>query len=419
MKLLVVSQYFWPEPFRINDICDGLVARGHQVDVLTSLPNVPQGTFYAGYGWCQKGPTEHNGVRIDRVRVVPRGKGGGLRWILNCGSFALNSLLHLPKLRKQGYDAIFVFENSPVSQILPAKRLAKKMGIPNIIFVLDIWPESMYFLLGMGEDGRQSPLKKMSYNLSKWLYQSGDMLLISSEGFAEKLRSMGIDGEIRFFPNYAELPRTSENAVISRGELGIHDADFVVGFAGNVGKAQGLDKLVAAASRDSDGNRKYLVVGDGSELAVLRQFAQDAGVADRFVFTGWVDGADVPGYLACCDAVLVSLENHEVLNLTVPAKLQTYMNAAKPVIAFLNGAGADVVNAANCGVTAKAGDVDALCAAMDKLACKSKSELALLGENGRRYCAQHYDREMILDKLVQYLEEAIAAKKAGSAQTNK
>ena len=407
MKLLVVSQYFWPENFRINDICDGLVERGHSVDVLTSLPNVPQGRFYDGYGWFKRGPKEHKGIGIERVGVIRRGSGGGLRWMLNCASFAVNSLFHLPKLRKNDYDAVFVFANSPVTKILPAKRFAKVKKIPNVIFILDIWPESMFFLLGMKEKGKETFFKKTSRAVSRWLYRSGDLLLVSSKGFEGKLRDMGLDNEIAYFPNYAEPFKLEKNDDISRKKLGLLKEDFVVGFAGNVGRAQGLDKLIEAAAENRNGGIKYLIVGDGSELDDIKLRCAGSRLTDRFVFTGWVDSAVVPNYLDLCDVLLVSLEDSGVLNLTVPAKLQTYMHAAKPVIAFLNGAGAEVVRKARCGATAAAGDAEALREAIDGIAACPKAVLEQAGRNGQVYCGEHYDREKVLDSLVDYIEDAI------------
>lgn len=405
MKLLVVSQYFWPESFRINDICDGLIARGHEVDVLTSLPNVPQGRFYEGYGWFSRGPKEHNGVRIERVGVVQRGRDKPLRLMLNCASFAINSLFHIPMLKKNDYDAVFVFNNSPVSKILPAKVLARKKKIPNVIFILDIWPDSMYFLLGMKEEG-DSLFRRISLRVSRWLYKSGDMLLISSKGFEPKLRDMGLDSEIRYFPNYSE-PLKESGQRRTRDELGLTSEDFVLGFAGNIGKAQGLDKLVEAAAQIKDTRVKYLIVGDGPELPGLQESAKQKGVAERFIYTGWIDSAEVPGYLSLCDGLLVSLEDSGVLNLVVPAKLQTYMYAAKPVIAFMNGAGAEVVSEAGCGLTAAAGDAQALADAIGEMARLPETLLKEMGEKGRRYCAEHYDRDTILDELVDNIQTAI------------
>ncbi len=405
MKLLVVSQYYYPENFRINDITKGLVERGHSVDVLTSLPNVPGGEFFDGYSWLSRGVRERDGVGIERVGVVKRGNGSPLRWVLNCASFAFNSLFHLPHLRKNGYDAVFVFNNSPVTKILPAKVFARRMRIPNVVYVLDIWPDSMFLLLGMEEKEKRTLFQKLSYALSRWLYKSADLLLVSSRGFEPRLRSMGLTAPIEYFPNYAE-PLTLK-AGVTRASLGLSDGDVVVAFAGNVGVAQGLDKLVEAARAAKNDKLRYLIVGDGSALLDLRAQVGQAGLSDRFVFTGWVDGGEVPGYLALSDAALVSLKENGVLDLTVPAKLQTYMYAGKPVLAFMNGAGADTVAEAGCGFAVPAGDAGALKDALERMAALSGAEKKEMGARGRRYCEAHFDRDKQLDALCGYIEKAV------------
>lgn len=410
MKILVVSQYFYPENFRINDIVKGLIERGHEVGVLTSLPNVPGGEFFEGYSWFKHGEREYEGARVTRVNVIKRGNGSPFRWVINCASFAFNSLFYLPWLSKEKYDVVFVFNNSPVTKIFPAKVFSKRNHIPNVIFILDIWPDSMYLLLKQQDEGaREGLVRRIIRAVSKGLYKSGDTLLISSHGFEEKLRSMGLKNKIEYFPNYAEPLDESNDKTITRKSLGIKKEDTVIGFAGNVGVAQGLEKLVEAAKkRKTKDGIKYLIVGDGSELPALRQAVDAAKLCDCFVFTGWVDSAVVPSYLSLCDTVLVPLKEGGVLNLTVPAKLQTYMYAAKPVIAFLNGAGADVVRAAKCGITAKAEDAGALAKAIDEISKKSADELRDMGENGKKYCEEHFNREKVLDDLVVYLEKAIA-----------
>ncbi|MEA5051088.1 MAG: glycosyltransferase family 4 protein [Oscillospiraceae bacterium] len=406
MKLLVVSQYFYPENFRINDIAKGLVERGHQVDVLTSLPNVPGGKFFDGYSWFSRGEREHDGVRIERVGVVRRGDGSPLRWVLNCASFAVNSLFHLPHLRRNGYDAVFVFNNSPVTKILPAKVFARRMHIPNIVYILDIWPDSMFLLLGMDEGGRRTLFRRCSLALSRWLYKSADLLLVSSRGFEPKLRSMGLTAPIEYFPNYAEPLGAGGGGGVTRASLGLGAADTVVAFAGNVGVAQGLEKLAEAAALPQAGGVKFLIVGDGSALPALRAQVRAAGLEARFVFTGWVDSAAVPDYLRLSDAALVSLRESGVLDLTVPAKLQTYMYAGLPVVAFMNGAGAQTVLEADCGFAAPAGDAQALADALARMAALPKEERKAMGARGRAYCGQHFDRDRQLDALCGYLQKA-------------
>jgi len=406
MRLLVVSQYYWPEPFRITDICESLVKRGHIVDVLTSVPNVPQGRFYEGYGWFARGEKEHNGVNITRVGVFRRGGGSGLRLVLNCASFAVNSLFHIGKLKKNDYDAVFVFNNSPVTKIFPAKVMAKKKRIPNIVFLLDIWPQSFFFLIGMTEGEKRTLFQRLSYKFSVWLYKSVDLMLISSRGFEAKLRDMGVGCALEYFPNYAEVFEATD-FLMTRADLGLSDGDFILAFAGNIGKAQGLELTVEALSAADARGVKWLIIGDGPELETLKARVKAAGLADYYVFTGWVEGTRLPAYLELADVLFLPLKSQEVLNLTVPAKLQTYMYAKKAVLAFMDGAGAGLVSEAKCGVVAKAEDPAELAKAVSALLSMSAEELRAMGENGRRYCENNFDKEAQIDRLIEYICSAV------------
>jgi colanic acid biosynthesis glycosyl transferase WcaI len=409
MKLLVVSQYYHPEPFRITDICEELVRRGHTVDVLTSLPNIPGGRFYEGYGWFKKGEKQHNGVGIERVRVVRRGKGGAVRLVLNCASFAVNSLFHIGKLSKNGYDAVFVFNNSPITKLIPANRFAKKNNIPNIVFLLDIWPQSMFFLLGIKDTGKRGLIKKAAYRFCRNLYNKASLILISSKGFSGKLREMGVNVKTSYFPNYAEEFKSANDAAAK--ELVLPEDSFIVGFFGNVGRAQALERTVEI-SKKMGKKLHWLIVGDGGSLQTLKDTANENAVMDSYTFTGRVDPEEVNGYIKRCDAVFLPLEDHEVLNLTVPAKLQTYMYASKPVIAFLNGAGAEVVREAECGVAAKAGDIEDLYRAITEIMSVDEKTLLKMGENGRRYCEENFSRDKLIDKLIDEIEHEIERKTA-------
>ena len=401
MKVLVVSQYYWPEVFRINDICAGLIERGYDVDVLTSLPNVPQGRFYEGYDLFHRGPKEHDGVRIERVGVFERTKSNKIMWALNCASFAINSLFHLPKLARNKYDAVFVFNNSPVTVILPAKVFSAIRKVPLIIYVLDIWPESLYSLLGKSRIDKRSLFYRLSSSFCKWLYKSADILYISSKGFSDKLRNeMGLTAPEVYFPNYAEEIREDEDFYISREDLGYADDDFVIGFAGGMGPAQGIDLVISAVDKIRENKRiRLLLMGDGTEFVTLQNLVKEKDLTDKVTFTGWVSFSRLPAYMRICDVMMMCLKDNEVLNITVPAKLQTYMSCSKPVLAFMNGAGADVVNEAECGISVRAEDVDGLADAFLKLASMDPDQLDSLGRNGKKYCDKYFERKHVLDIL--------------------
>ena len=413
MKILVVSQYFYPETFRINDICTELVNRGHTVDVLTSLPNVPQGKFYEGYSRKNHGETSWNGIGIERVNVIERTRGSGIKMIMNCASFAVNSYFAAGKYGKKNYDVIFVFCNSPVTQIVPAARVKRMAKIPLCVWILDIWPESMFFLLGMKEKeiGKEGLFRRISRWYSNYLYKKADILFTSSIGFENKLKGQGLTKPVfSYFPNYAE--EIPEVDAAERGSFGFTDDDFIVGFGGNIGLAQGLDLTVDATEKINDPKLKWLIMGDGPEAGNLKAKIREKGLDDRYRFTGFVDQKTMQANLEMCDAVLVPLKDHEILRLTVPAKLQSAMKAARPVLAFMNGAGADVVSECGCGVTAKAEDPDSLADAIKKLISMPKEAREQMGKNGLEYCNRNYNRETLLNQLENELQTVASSSRS-------
>ena len=410
MRILVVSQYFYPEVFRITDICTGLVERGYDVDVLTSLPNVPQGKFYEGYNWFHRGEKTYKGISVDRVGVIERSKSNKIMWTLNCASFALNSLFHLPKYLKRQYDAVFVFNNSPVTVILPAKVFAKIKKIPNLIYILDIWPESLYSLVGATKINKKTLFYRFSSFFCRWLYKSGNTLLISSKGFEKKLRDMDLHSRISYFPNYAEKIQEEEGFAVTREELGFSNNDFIIGFAGGMGPAQGIDLVIEAASQlRSEKNIKLLLMGDGTEYDKLVESVKEKDLTDKVLLPGWISLNRLPSYMRLCDCMMMCLKDNEVLNITVPAKLQTYMSYAKPVIAFMNGAGADVVTEAGCGISVPAENVEQLKKAFVRMSTLSSEDIMSLGENGKKYCDEVFERSRVLDLLEKELSIATGA----------
>ena len=405
MNLLVVTQYYYPEPFRITEICETLAARGHHVHVITSVPNVPDGQFYEGYGWFRYGEKERNGVSIERCDCIKRGNNSGLRWALNCTSFLITSFFHTFGKKRDGFDAVLVFNNSPITTIVPAARIARRLKIPLITWVLDLWPESMFFLIGIDGIQKHALFKRAARSYCNHLYRKCDWILMSSKGFEKKIRDTGFTGQIRYFPNFAE--ETAESEQRSREEVGFGPDDFVIGFAGNVGRAQGLDYTVAATEQLAEPKLRWLIVGDGPDLVHLKELIAEKGLGTHYRFTGRVPGTAVPGYLGICDCLFVPLMDQEVLNLTVPAKVQTYMKSGRPLIAFMNGAGADVVREARCGVTASAESVEELCDAIRGVLTLDKDALIKMGERGREYCRENFDRDSLITKLEGYLREAV------------
>lgn len=402
MKILIVTQYFWPENFKVNEICTELKSRGHEVEILTGLPNVPDGKYYEGYSfWKKGGPKEYKGMKIHRVRILQR-HNNFINLTLNCVSFIVSSFIYLPKLLKNNYDIVFAFQVSPVTSALPAKWYSFFKKIPSVIYILDIWPESMYFLINM-----KTPPKWFDFlcrNYCKSIYKSFDKVMISSKRMVEKIKLMNISEEnIEFMPNSADklelLPYNKELA--KKHNL---NGKFVVSFAGNIGRAQGLDMVIDAAYKLRENkNIAWLIVGEGTERQRLIEKVKEKNIEDIIIFPGWQTKEQLSEYISISSALTVILKDNEVLNLTVPAKVQTYLSMGKPIIASMNGEAADVILQSNAGLVSSADNLEGYCNNVKKMYSMSIEEIKNMSDNGINYCKKNYDAQILYDKLNDYL----------------
>ena len=401
MKILVISQYFWPENFRINEICEALKSKGHELHVITSLPNVPEGKFYEGYSWFKKGPKEYKGISLERVRVTPRGKSNFLLLAINCFTFAINALFHIPKHVKRGYDTVFVFEPSPLSVALPAiffRRLTKKK-IPISLYVMDIWPQSMYFLLSL-KSGSHKLLRRVMNRVCSNIHRKFDTLFLSSPSFKDKLTEQGVDPKrMVYFPNWAEDISETEFDTETANKFGVA-GKFIIMFAGNIGRAQGLDEVIEAARMmHSNKDIIWFIVGNGTEAGRLNEKVREYGIEDTVIMPGWQDKNTIGKFLSIASVFLVSLSDNEVLNITLPGKMQTYMKMKKPIIAFMNGEGAKLIEEAKAGKAVPAGDYVSLSKAAEEVYNLDKSILTRMGHNAYNFCQENFDRGKLLDTL--------------------
>lgn len=346
MKILVVCQYYYPEPFRITDICEEWVRQGNEVTVVTGLPNYPMGKIYEGYKKKSKRDERINGVKIHRCFEIGRRSGAIFRF-LNYYSFAFSSEKYVKRLKEE-YDVVFVNQLSPVMMARAGVAYKKKHGAKLALYCLDLWPES----LAAGGIGRNSFLYKHYHKVSKKLYRSADKLLITSKMFKDYLtEQFGIEEErISYLPQYAEEIFSAEAC---RKEP---NGQIDLLFAGNIGKAQSVETIVRAAKETEDiENLHWHIVGDGSELERCKALAGELGVRS-VTFYGRKPLKEMPLYYAKADAMLVTLMDDPVISLTLPGKVQTYMAAGKPIIAAANGETAAIVREAGCGYCGKAED---------------------------------------------------------------
>ena len=394
MNILVVCQYYEPEPFRISDICKGLVEKGHQVTVVTGTPNYPEGEIYPGYEKGQHADEILDGVRVHRCPIIPRKRGAFYRF-LNYYSFVWSADRYLKSL-KEDFDLVFVNQLSPVMMAQPGLRWAKRHHKKTVLYCLDLWPASL--IVGGIREG--SAIYNLFLKISRKIYRKVDTLMVSSHGFLNYFRDeLGMDEtQIRYLPQYAEglFDDLTEDPNKKPG------MDFV--FAGNVGNLQSVETIVEAAERLQDREDiRIHIVGGGISLDHCRELAEGL---TNITFYGRHPLEDMPGFYAMADAMLITMVKDPEMERNFPGKVQSYMAAGKPVLGAVDGETARMIREADCGSCVPAQDGKALAQAMAQ-AADHPDQFKQYGENARTYYLENFRREGFLTRLEQVFKENI------------
>jgi glycosyltransferase involved in cell wall biosynthesis len=397
MKILVVTQYFWPENFRINDLCHGLVERGHEVTVYTGLPNYPDGEFFEGYSFTGPYQQTLGKIKIVRSPLLPRGKNKSLKLALNYFSYFFLSSLLAPFLVRGKFDKIFVYEPSPITVAIPGLVLKYIKRIPMILWVTDLWPESL----------EATGVVKNKYILwlvgviVKLIYKFTDRILITSKGFHSRISAMGVsENKIEYWPQWAEALFQSTSTPSDYTDANIPDSGFKLMFAGNIGSSQDFETIVKAAEQlKGNKNIHILVLGDGMMKKWAESEVERLGLSETFHFLGRKPVELMPYYYSKADAMLMSLTDNELFTITVPSKLQSYLASGKPVLVSMNGEGADIVNEWKAGLTCPATQPRQLADTILKMSQKSPHELKQYGDNALECYLSEFEREKLLTQL--------------------
>ncbi|QIN77704.1 glycosyltransferase [Rubrobacter marinus] len=409
MNVLIVSQYFWPETFRINDLAEGLMERGHSVTVLTGKPNYPGGALFPGYGLFRPVRQEYKGAKVIRVPLVTRGNGRGRRLALNYLSFAAFASLLGPVLLRGKVDVVFVFEPSPVTVGLPGIVMKRVKRAPLMFWVQDLWPESIAAASTMDSE------KVLAWvgRVVRYIYRRSDKVLVQSRGFINSVEKWGArPDDVLYYPNWAEAlykPARPEEDAPERREL---PDGFRVVFAGNIGAAQSFETILAAARKLQDRPEiHWVILGEGRQRKWVQEQIGKLGLEGRVHLLGRRPVEDMPRYFALADALLVSLKRDLIFSLTIPGKVQSYLACGRPVIAAIDGEGARVVEEAGCGNTAAAEDADALANAVLDMYEAEPEEREEMGRRARAYFEEHFEREKLFDRLEEWMDELIGGKR--------
>lgn len=401
MRILIVTQYFWPESFRINDLALALKDRGHEIDVLTGMPNYPEGEIFPGYSFWKSSSESLQGIKIHRVPIVKRGTKSAVRLALNYLSFVISGLVFSPwMLRRKKYDVIFVYAPSPIFQAIPASFIGWLKGCPVALWVQDLWPESVQ-ATGYINNPR---ILKILGSMVRFVYRHTDLLLIQSKAFQAPVSTLASGKPIVYYPNSVE-PAFYNPTSLQLPEIPGLLGGFSVLFAGNVGEAQAVQTIVEAAEKLRDyPDIHFIVLGKGSRWDWMREQVQRRGLTNLHL-AGRYPVETMPGLMRQASALLVTLADQPILAATIPSKVQAYLAVGRPILACLNGEGARIVSEANAGLVIPAEDATALAEAVLNIYKMPVNKREKIGQNGRAYFEEQFDHDRLVEQLTGHLRE--------------
>lgn len=399
-KILVISQYFYPEQFRINDICKEWIARGYNVTVLTGIPNYPQGKFYKGYGLRKNRIEIWNGIKIIRIPLIPRGR-TKIGLILNYLSFPISGYFWA-KLTKEKADIIFMFETSPMTQCKIGVHYAKRIKVPLLLYVQDLWPENVEIITGISSPVIIKPIERMV----RKIYHSCTHIFTTSQSFVNDVLKLYDNKEkVSFWPQYAEDFYQKYNGSFNMKDL--KDDNFKIIFTGNIGQAQGLDILPKVAEKLKGEKVKFVIVGDGRYKKELISEISSRNVEDKFLLIDKRPPEEIPQLLATCDMAFISFMNSPLWKKTIPAKLQSYMACGMPILAAAEGEVEQIINKSECGYCCNVGDVNGLYEIIVKAMESEHSVFAKQSENAIQYYKENFDKKKLMDEMDNYIGSLI------------
>jgi colanic acid biosynthesis glycosyl transferase WcaI len=402
-KLLVVSQHFWPETFRINDLCDFLQEKDCEIEVLCGIPNYPKGQFFDSYSYLKNRKQYHKGVEVHRALEIPRGDNSTLRIFLNYVSFPIASLFHVPRLITKKFDKIFLFQTSPVMMTVAGILVGRIKHIETTMYVLDLWPENLFSVI----DIKNPFMRKLATSISHWHYKHVDKLIVLSEKMKTRLVEVtGIAPE-----KIIVIPQVCEKIY----ETDIHDKklaarfknSFNILFTGSITPAQSFETIIAAAKklkRDDMKDIKWIIVGDGMSRKWLEDEIKKNDLSDSFVFEGQRPIEDMPKYSGIADALVGCLVKSDLLEATVPAKVMSYIASGKPIVLAMDGEVQTLINdTIKCGYAGETGNDQVLANNIKRLYNLSPSERTKMGKRARDYHFKHFERNLVLSKLYTFI----------------
>ncbi len=406
MKVLVVTQYFYPENFRINDLIKGLCEEGHEVTVLTGKPNYPKGELYQNYKLLGKVKEIYYGATVIRTPIIPRKQSA--TWLaLNYISFPIFCILYnLKFLLFNKFDRVLVCQLSPIFMAFPAMFYRFIHKTPSVIWITDLWPES---LRATGTI-RNSNIINTVGKIVNYIYSNFDLILMSCKGFEDDVKHRAPQTQKSFFPYWAEdlyKPLHIKDEVSPDYKELMDKNKRILTFAGNIGEAQSLTTLIYAIdklSAEEQNSLKVLIAGEGRAKEEVTKLVNKLEIK-CVKFLGGKPVIDMPHLFAISDALYISLKTSPIFTITIPSKTQSYMACAKPIIASIDGETSTIIQDAKCGFVSESENIDALTLNLKKLISLSTNKLDEMGEASYYYYKKNFNRHISLKKICRHLQE--------------
>ena len=397
MKALIISQYFYPENLRINDLVFSLQKRGHDIEVLTGKPNYPKGDYFKDYSWEGPKLEEIEGIKVHRANLILRKKGGGLRLFLNYFSFVFFGVFKILKL-KNNFDKVFIYAPSPITVGILGIVAAKKFKCKSYLWVHDLWPESVR----VAGDIKSSIILGLVNQMTKLIYRFTDLLLVQSPEFKNYIINQGVEkSKIIYYPYYAEdFYKVVEK---DKSYLSQFPKGFNLLFAGNIGVAQSFDTIVNAFEKLKEYDINLVILGDGRDKSRIQEQINEKGLTEKFHFLGSFPPEQMPYYFTCADGLLITLKKADIFSYTIPGKLQSYLACGKPIIGALDGIGNKIISESNSGYASEAQDHELLANNILKLYRLSKAEKEKLSNNALDYFDKNFNQQYLLERLEKFL----------------
>ena len=405
-KILIVSQYFWPENFRVNELASELAKNGNTIEVLTSLPNYPSGKIFKEYAEDPEEFNNYKGIKIHRVHQILRGN-NKLTLAFNYISFVLSACFYLLfRLPRKEYDLIFGVQLSPIFSMIPAilfKKITKK---PLHMWVLDIWPDSIN-TIGI----KSGLIMNLLRSVSSRIYSSADMLFLSSHSFKKNFLQIGIPSKkLVYLPQwieaefYNEIEVKSEEHITVKRLLSLYTDKTIFTFTGNIGESQDFPAILKAIKNSKNlNNLVLLIIGEGRYREELNKNILEEGLESHIVYLGQFPISYMPVFYKYSDFLLVSLKDISVFSNTLPGKVQSYMSSGKPIVCMANGETQRVLNKAKCGYVANSGDHNKLSSIFDLCCSIDIKKRDQLGLNGKNFAYKNFRIEPLIKKIEMHL----------------